>query len=175
MMRAALGYAHLVAGIPMPVLLAGAADGWRQMRRDALAGPNESVVVLCNAIDLCVFTRKYHTAPEFEDALGALLRAAGRMPLAPENKEWRRAGESQPWFLRPKYGRTQETPDVWSVFSVDGKLVVPAVLDVTFTSAPEAIWAGATVRRRCLEGHGSPEGLRFADCLEALTATVVTP
>lgn len=175
MMRAALGYAHLVAGIPMPVLLGGMADGWRQMRRDALGGPHESVVVLCNALDLCAFTWKYNTANEFEDSLCTLLRSAGRIPLAPEGKEWRRAGESEAWIVRTRFGRTQEVPDVWSAFSVNDKIIVPAVLGVTFESAPEAIWAAATVRRRCLEGHGSPEGLRFADCLDALTASVVAP
>lgn len=175
LMRAALGYAHLVAGIPMPVLLAGAADGWRQMRRDALSGPQQTVAVLCDAIDLCVFTRKYNTPDEFEGALGTLLRAAGRMPIAPEGKEWRRASASEEWRSRLKFGRTQEVPDVWSAFAVERHIMVPAVVGVTFKTAPEAIWAGATVRRRCLEGHGSPEGVAFADALDALTALVVTP
>lgn len=175
MLRAALGYAHLVAGIPMPDLLVGMADGWREMRRDAISGPRESVVVLCNALDLCAFTRRYNTPNEFEDALGTLLRSAGRVPLAPEGKEWRRASASDEWHPRLKFGRTQEVPDVWSAFAVERHIMVPAVVGVTFKTAPDAIWAGATVRRRCLEGHGSPEGVAFADALDALTASVVAP
>ena len=175
LLRAAIGYAHLVGGIPVADLLAGMKDGWRQMRRDALAGPRDSIVILCDALDLCAFTMRYNSPDEFEGALGTLLRAAGRMPLAPEGKEWRRASASEEWHLRTRFGRTQEVPDVWSAFAWEGAIIVPAVLGVTFQSAPAAIWAGATVRRRCLEGHGSPEGGAFADSIDALTASVVAP
>ena len=50
---------------------------------------------------------------------------------------------------------------------VNGAIVVAAMPGVTFETAREAISAAATVRRRCLEGHGNPTGAAFADALEA--------
>jgi hypothetical protein len=169
-LRSALGYAHLVADIPMPELMAGFDDNWHGMQTAALSGPSDRIQLVRAATELCVWTRKYNHPTKFERALSGLLRAANLMPDAPMGKEWRRASESAAWRLRQRYGRTQETPSVWSAYEVGADIIVPAIVGVTFRDARDAISASATVRRRCFEGHGDPVGLAFADSLDALTA-----
>jgi hypothetical protein len=169
-LRAALGYAHLVADIPMPELMAGFDDNWHGMQTAALSGPSDRIQLVHSAAELCVWSRKYNDPAEFERALSGLLRAADLMPDVPKGKEWRRASESEAWQLRSGYGRVRETPSIWSAYEVGATIIVPAIVGVTFREARDAIDAAATVRRRCLEGHGDPVGLAFADSLDALTA-----
>lgn len=170
LLRAALGYAHLIADIPMPELMAGFDDNWQAMQSAALSGSSDRIQLVHAATELCLWTRRYNDPTEFERALSGLLRAANLMPDAPMGKEWRRASESAAWRLCQRYKRTQETPSVWSAYEVGANIIVPAIVGVTFRDARDAISASATVRRRCFEGHGDPVGLAFADALDASTA-----
>lgn len=173
-LRAAFGYANIVAGLPIADLVAGYSDNWEAMSRAATRGPRERIHVVHLALNLCIIARKYWEEHEFERALSALLRAAGMAYDAPEGKEWRRRDEQSAWVLCPQRDRPTETPGIWSAKWVDRRIIVPAIVGVTFENEQYAISAAATVRRRCFEGHGSPEGVKFADRLDALTASVVS-
>lgn len=173
-LRAAIGYAHLVAGLPVDDLLAGYSDNWEAMTSAAFNGPRERVPVVHAALNLCAIARKYWEEHEFERALSGLLRAAGMAYDAPEGKEWRRRDEQSAWVLYPQRERPTEMPGVWSAKWVSRVIIVPAIVGVTFENEQYAISAAATVRRRCFEGHGSPEGVKFADRLDALTASGVS-
>ena len=166
MLAAAIGYAHLVGGIPRADLIAGIADNWKSLS-SAASNPRERLQIVHAACDLCIYTRRYQDAIEFERYLGALLRVAGMAYDAPVGMEWRRASEDAPWFLYPQFEVVRETPGVWSARAVNGAIVVSALPGVTFGTVREAISAAATVRRRCLEGHGNPIGAAFADALVA--------
>ncbi len=173
-LRAALGYAHLIADIPAADLLAGYEDKWEAMQRAATRGPRERIQIVHRALDLCAVARKYSEQHEFEQSLSALLRAAGLMPDAPEGMEWRRASDGRPWRLYPEIERVYETPGIWSAFAIDDddQIIVPALPGLIFQNPAYAISAAATVRRRIFEGHGNPDGARFADSLDAVTASV---
>lgn len=173
--RAALGYAHMVAELPVADLMAGMTDSWKAMRAAAFDGPRERIHIVQTAIDLCEWTRKYQDPTEFERCLSSLLRAAGVSFDAPEGKEWRRRDEQSAWILYPQGDRVNETPGIWSARWVGREVIVPAMIGVTFENERYAISAAATARRRCLEGHGNPAGVSFADRLDALTASVVGP
>jgi hypothetical protein len=168
MLAAAIGYAHIVGGIPRADLIAGIADDWKSLSTAAFDGPRERLRIVHAACDLCIVTRRYHVEHEFERALFGLLHAAGLSHDAPEGREWRRASEDAPWFLYPQHDHVKETPGLWSARSVNGAIVVSALPGVKFETAREAISAATTVRRRCLEGHGNPTGAAFADALVGL-------
>lgn len=173
-LRAAFGYANIVAGLPIADLVAGYSDNWEAMRSTAFRGPHERIYTVHAALNLCIIARKYSEQHEFERGLSALLRAAGMAYDAPEGKEWRRRDEQSAWMLYPQRGRPTETPGVWSAKWVDRKIIVPAIFGVTFENEQYAISAADTVRRRCFEGHGNPDGAKFANALDALTASVVS-
>lgn len=171
LLQAAIGYAHLVGGIPRADLIAGIADNWQALSKAAFSGPRDRLRIVHAACDLCIITRRYHVEHEFERALFGLLHAAGLSHDAPEGREWRRASEDSPWLCCPTnapHGLPYETPGLWSARMVSGAIVVAAMPGVTFETAREAISAAATVRRRCLEGHGNPTGAAFADALVGL-------
>jgi hypothetical protein len=168
-LRAAFGYANIIADLPVADLVAGYADNWEAMNRAATQGPRERIQIVHRALDLCAVARKYSEEHEFERSLSGLLRAADLMPDAPEGMEWRRGSESRPWMLYPAIERVYETPGIWSAFAVgNNQIIVPALPGTIFQTAPYAISAAATVRRRIFEGHGNPEGVRFADRLDVV-------
>ena len=167
MLAAAIGYAHLVGGIPRADLMAGIADNWKSLSTAAFDGPRERLQIVHAACDLCIVTRRYHVEHEFERALFGLLHTADLSYDAPEGMRWRRANEDAPWHLHTAKGEICEIPGLWSARWVAGAIVVAALPGLTFETAREAISAAATVRRRCLEGHGNPIGAAFADALVA--------
>lgn len=171
-LRAALGYAHIVAELPIADLMAGMADSWKSMRTAAFNGPRERIHIVHTALDLCEWTRKYQDPCEFDRSLSGLLRAAGLVHDAPEGKEWRRRNEESAWVLHPQGESITETPSIWSAKWVGREIMVPAIIGVTFENELYAISAGVTARRRCIEGHGNPVGAAFADRLDAVTASV---
>lgn len=167
MLAAAIGYAHLVGGIPRADLIAGLDDNWQALNAAAFDGPRERLPIVHAACDLCIVTHRYGAVVEFERALFGLLHVADLSYDAPVGMEWRRLHEASPWYLLRARGEIRETPGLWSARWVAGAIVVAALPGVKFETAREAISAAATVRRRCLEGHGNPTGAAFADALVA--------
>lgn len=169
--RAAIGYANIIASLSAEEVLGGYDDNWLEVRRRHINGPGERFRVVQAALSMCQAVRMYNSIDQFERALGALLRAAGIAYDAPEGKVWRRRDEHSAWYLSDEGEPITETPGVWSPRRLDtGKIIVPAVVGVTFDTTLDALSAADTLRRRCMVGHGNPQGATFADRLDAVTA-----